>query len=222
MIEHRIVKPISLAIVLAASLGRMAGALEITAANVSVNAGSTASVNVIWSSVTPLDYLTTEFILTAVAGSPDGEASFANIPIDGTTGTPTMPPLSNSNYVFFGDSFDLITFPTNNPASVSTTNWNYDTYNFADSTKSGTDYAQSGSRLWTILQINASALASGSYQITLGNSQYQNLANPSGLVPTLTGGLITIVPEPGTWALAAIATTILATIASRRRARMNR
>lgn len=220
MIKRHLATRICLAILCTTSLGHWARAVDqLTADNVTVNNGSTITMNVIWSTTEAIDFLTTDFLITPVGSSPAGEVIFTNTPINATTGTPGVPPLSNGNYVFSGDSDDLISLSGSNPASVSTTNTPYDTYIFADSTNSATDYAQSGFRLWTMLQIDASALASGTYQITLGSSQYTNAANPSGLTPTLAGGLITInqVPEPGTWALAAVATGAIACTTRRRK-----
>jgi len=220
MIKRHLATRICLAVLCTTSLGHWARAVDqLTLDNVNVNPGATVSMTVIWSSTEAIDYLTTMFIITPVASAPAGEVFFANTAINATTGTPAVPPLSNGNYVFSGDSDDLISLSGSNPASVSTTNTPYDTYIFADSTYSATDYAQSGLRLWTMLQIDASALASGTYQITLGSSQYTNAANPSGLTPTMTGGLITInqVPEPGTWALAALAAGAIACTTRRRK-----
>lgn len=193
--------------------------LDLTVEDKTVNAGTSATLNVIWSSTTPLNYLTTEFILTAVGGSTTGAVTFTN-----TSGVAPLPPVNDTNYIFAGDSDDAFLLP-NNPTSVYTTNWSNDTYNIADSTTSGNDYTQNGSRLWTILNLDISALATGQYQITLGSSEFTNAANPgpNGLVPNMTGGLITIsqVPEPTTWALAGITTVMVAAI-SRCRARIDR
>ena len=189
--------------------------IDLTVESKTVNAGSTTTLNVTWSSTTALNYLSTEFIITAVGGSTSGAVTFTN-----TAGVAPLPPLNDTNYVFAGNSDDASLLP-NNPASVSTTNVADDTYIFADSTATaGTEYTQNGTRLWTVLNLDISALATGSYQITLGSSEYTNNANPTspGLTPTLTGGLITInqVPEPTTWALASIATMMLALAARRK------
>jgi len=202
----------------ALALSDQARAVDLTIESKTVNAGSTASLNVVWSSTTALDYLTTEFIITALGSAASGQVTYTT-----TGGAPPVPPLSNTNYVFYNDSDDLISLPTSNPASVLQTNWAADTYNFADSTNSATDYAQNGSRLWTILNLNISSLASGSYQITLGSSVYTNAANQSpGLTPTMTGGLITVtaVPEPSTVVMVAIATGAVAILARRRKSRL--
>lgn len=192
-----------------------ARALDLTVENKSVNAGDTLSLNVTWSSVTPLIYLTTEFIITPVVSAPSGGIYFTN-----TSGVPAMPPLANSNYVFYNDSSDVIDAPGSNPASVYPTNWAADTYNMADSTYSNTEYTQDGNRLWTVLNLTTTGLAAGQYQIILGNSSFDNNA-ATGQTPTMTGGLITInsVPEPGVSLLAAIASGVLAGAARRRKRR---
>lgn len=193
-------------------------ALDLTLDSPSVNAGSQVTINVIWSSTTALKYLSTEFIITAVGGAPTGAVTFANTPIDASTGTPAMPSLNATNYVFYGDSDDFISLPSSNPASVYTTNWAYDTYNMSDSTNTGNDYAQNGTRVWTVLTLNTSGLASGKYQITSGSSVFDTTAQ-AGQTPTIGGGLITInsvVPEPSTYAFAAIASVFMAGITRRR------
>ena len=194
-------------------LSQSAQAVDLTLDSPTTTAGSTVAINVLWSGPA-LNFLTTEFIITAVSGAPAGEVSFS---------TPVAtPPLSQSNYVFLNDSSDLINGPTINPASISTTNWANDTYNFSDSTDSGNDVTPgSGTNLWTILNLTITSLAAGQYQITLGSSEYtDSTTTGTGPTPTMTGGLITVnvapVPEPGTWALAVIATATLASLARRR------
>ena len=194
-------------------LSQRASAAELTLDSPTTNAGTTVAINVMWTGP-KLNYLTTEFIITAVSGAPASEVSFSS-PV-------ATPPLSQSTYVFFGFSSDLINSPTTNPASISQTTWANDTYNFSDSTDSGNDVTPgSGTNLWTILNLTITGLASGQYQITLGSSEYTDSATTGiGPTPTITGGLITVnvapVPEPSTWALAAIATATLATLARRR------
>ena len=194
-------------------LSQRAQAVDLTLDSPTTTAGSTVAINVMWTGPV-LNFLTTEFIITALSGATASEVSFS---------TPVAtPPLSQSTYVFFGDSSDLINGPTSNPASISQTSWANDTYNFADLTDSGSNVSPgSGTNLWTILNLNITSLAAGQYQITLGNSEYTNSATTgTGPTPTITGGLITVnaapVPEPSTWALAAIATAALATLARRR------
>ena len=197
-------------------LSQRAQAVDLTLDSPTTTAGSTVAINVVWTGPA-LNYLTTEFIITALSGATAGEVSFS---------TPVAtPPLGQSDYVFFGFSSDLINSPTTNPASISQTTWANDTYNFSDSTDSGNDVTPgSGTNLWTILNLTITGLASGQYQITLGNSEYTNSATPigtTGPTPTITGGLITVnvapVPEPSTWALAAVATAALAALSRRRR-----
>ena len=206
-------KPIPILIALAImGLSQRAQAVDLTLDSPTTTAGSPVAINVMWSGPA-LNYLTTEFIITALSGATASEVSFSS-PV-------ATPPLGQSDYVFFGDSSDLINGPTINPASISTTNWANDTYNFSDSTDSGNDVTPgSGTNLWTILNLTITSLAAGQYQITLGSSEYTNSATTgTGPTPTITGGLITVnvapVPEPSTWALAVIATATLASLARR-------
>ena len=196
-------------------LSQRAQAVDLTLDSPTTTAGSTVAINVMWTGPA-LNYLSTEFIITALSGATAGEVSFS---------TPVAtPPLGLSTYVFYNDSSDLIKGPSINPASIYLSTWTNDTYNFSDSTDSGNDVTpMAGSNLWTILNLTITGLASGQYQITLGNSEYTNSATPigtTGPTPTITGGLITVnaapVPEPSTWAPAAIATATLATLARRR------
>ena len=208
-------KPIPILIALAImGLSQRASAAELTLDSPTTNAGTTVAINVMWTGP-KLNYLTTEFIITAISGAPSGEVSFSS-PV-------ATPPLGQSDYVFSNDSFDLINSPTSNPASIYLSTWTNDTYNFSDSTNSGNDVTPgSGTNLWTILNLTISGAASGQYQISLGSSsEYTDSTTTTGTTgptPTITGGLITInaVPEPGTWALAVIATATLATLARRR------
>ena len=208
-------KPIPILVALAImGLSQRAPAVDLTLDSPTTTAGSTVAINVLWTGPV-LNYLTTEFIITTVSGSPAGEVSFSS-PV-------ATPPLSQSDYVFFGDSSDLINVPTSNPASISQTTWANDTYNFSDSTSSTSDVTPgAGTNVWTILNLTITGLASGQYQITLGSSEYTNSSTPSGTTgptPTMTGGLITInaVPEPGTWALAGIGAIVAAVLSKRSR-----
>jgi hypothetical protein len=208
-------KPIPILVALAImGLSQRAPAVDLTLDSPTTNAGTTVAINVMWTGPV-LNYLTTEFIITAVPGSPTGEVAFSS-PV-------AMPPLNQSTYVFYNDSFDLISSPSSNPASITQTIWANDTYNFSDSTDSGNDVTPgSGTNLWTILNLTITGLASGQYQITLGSSEYTDFATPSGTTgptPTMTGGLITInaVPEPGTWALAGIGAIVAAVLSKRSR-----
>ena len=209
-------KPIPILVALAImGLSQRAPAVDLTLDNPTTTAGSTVAINVTWTGPA-LNYLSTEFIITALSGAPAGEVSFSS-PV-------ATPPLSQSNYVFYNDSYDLIKLPTSNPASIYLSSWANDTYNFSDSTNSTNNVTPgAGTNVWTILNLTITGLASGQYQITLGNSEYTNSSTPSGTTgpaPSMTGGLITVnaapVPEPSTWALAAIATAALAALARRR------
>ena len=207
-------KPIPILIVLAImGLSQRASAAELTLDSPTTNAGTTVAINVAWTGPI-LNYLSTEFKITAMSCAPAGEVSFSS-PV-------ATPPLGQSDYVFYNDSFDLINAPTSNPASIYLSIWANDTYNFSDSTNTTNNVTPAaGTNLWTILNLTITGAASGQYQITLGSSEYTDSTTPTGTTgptPTITGGLITInaVPEPGTWALAAIATATLATLARRR------
>lgn len=189
---------------------------DLTIQNQTVNAGGNVALQVTWTSSYPvLKFLTTEFIITAVGSAPAGEVTFTNTTTGPGKGDPVFPPLNHPDYVFYGDSDDYITLPTTNPASVSTTNWSFDTYNFADSSNSNTDVPQDGTKLWTILNISTTGLAAGNYQITLGSSTFDFDTN-TDQIPTFTGGLITVVPEPSTIALSMISVSALVVLLRRR------
>ena len=207
-------KPIPILVALAImGLSQRAPAVDLTLDNPTTTAGSTVAINVTWTGPA-LNYLTTEFIITALSGAPAGEVSFSS-PV-------ATPPLSQPDYVFYNNSYDLIKLPTSNPASIYQSSWANDTYNFSDSTDSNNNVTPgSGTNVWTILNLTITGLASGQYQITLGNSEYTDSSTiGTGPAPSMTGGLITVnvapVPEPSTWAMAAIATAALAALARRR------
>ena len=196
-----------------------------------VYTGTTVAVKVTWTSTTPLNYLSTAFILTAVGAAPTGEVTFTNTPGtplnpgDPAFGEPAFAPINDPTYVFYGNSSDFDVAPSSNPASVTTTNWDYDTYNFADSTFDGADVTPtSPNNLWTILNLTISNLANGQYQLTLGSSDYNNIALGTGAPLTnadISGGLITVnvapVPEPSTIAMGAIASGAMLILARRRK-----
>ena len=169
----------------------------LSATNTTINAGQTGSVTVTWTSTQAINYLQTEFVLTAVTG-PNAGLSFTNPPV-----LPTW----TGNYVFAGDSFQdnfyNTTMNASNPASVSTINWTDDTYNYNDSTLSGNNATQDGTRFWLVLNLTAAAGVSGTYQLTFGSSEFDYAGSTGATALTsLNGGLITIngsggeIPEP--------------------------
>ena len=134
-------------------LSQRAQAVDLTLDSPTTTAGSTVAINVMWTGPV-LNFLTTEFIITAVSGATAGEVSFSS-PV-------ATPPLSLATYVFYNDSSDLINGPTSNPASIYLSIWANDTYNFSDSTNSGNDVTPgSGTNLWTIQNLTISGAASG-------------------------------------------------------------
>ena len=206
--------------------------IKLTLEDKTVYAGTTVAVKVTWTSTTPLNYLSTAFVLTAVGAAPTGEVTFTNTPGtplnpgDPAFGEPAFAPINDPTYLFYGNSSDFIVAPTSNPASVTTTNWDYDTYNIADSTDNGADVTPtSPNNLWTILNLTISNLANGQYQLTLGSSDYNNIALGGTGAPLsnadISGGLITVnaapVPEPSTIAMGAIASGAMLILARRRK-----
>ena len=169
-----------------------------------ISAGGSGQINIYWETpdLVGINYLQTEFILTPVTGAAGG-LSFTG---------PALPPFSDSNYVFAGNSFqedyynDVANAPVSNPATVYQTTWVNDTYNYNDQTLNGANSPQNGTRLWTTLDLSSLAGASGTYQLTIGSSEYDFNGNTNGPIAMVTadlsGGLITVnaassVPEPG-------------------------
>jgi hypothetical protein len=203
---------------------RSADAGLLAAGDLTVAVGSSGTVNVVWSSTQSLSYVNTQFVLRAVTGTTGGAVFTA-------TSTPTEPllfaPFNDSNYVFFGDSFAYTTDPSVNPASVAQDAWAGDSYIFSDTTNSGFDAIQSGSKLWTTFSITG--VSAGTYQLRLLSSEYEYAAiagTPIALTDSdLTGGLITVtggaaVPEPSTLLIGA---TVIGWVArNRRRSRIAR
>ena len=189
---------LSIVCLLASTSSGYSGVVVMSATNATINAGQTGTVTLTWTSTQAINYLQTEFILTAVTG-PNAGLSF--------TSPPVLPTWSG-NYIFAGDSFqeDFYTTTSNasNPASVSTMNWTDDTYNYNDLTLSGNDFVQDGTRYWLVLNLTAAAGVSGTYQLTIGSSEYDYFGSAGAtalLSSALSGGLITIntvgaVPEP--------------------------
>jgi len=228
---RKLIAILSVLAVLGMSKASQAVDIKLTLEDKTVFAGTTVAVKVSWTSTTPLNFLSTEFILTAVGSATAGEVTFTNTPGtpaagDPAFGAPAFAPINDSTYVFFGNSSDFINAPTSNPASVTSTNWDYDTYIFADSTNNGADVSPtSPNNMWTILNLTISSLAVGQYQITLGNSDYSNIALGTTGAPLtssdIAGGLITVntapVPEPSTIAMGAIASGAILILARRRK-----
>jgi len=228
---RKLIAILSVLAVLGMSKASQAVDIKLTLEDKTVFAGTTVAVKVSWTSTTPLNFLSTEFILTAVGSATAGEVTFTNTPGtpaagDPAFGAPAFAPINDSTYVFFGNSSDFINAPTSNPASVTSTNWNYDTYIIADSTNNGADVSPtSPNNMWTILNLTISNLADGQYQITLGNSDYSNIALGITGAPLtssdIAGGLITVntapVPEPSTIAMGAIASGAILILARRRK-----
>jgi hypothetical protein len=196
----------------------------LAAGDLTVAVGSSGTVNVLWSSNQTLSYLNTQFVLRAVTGTTGGAVFTA-------TSTPTEPllfaPINDSNYVFSGDSFAYTGAPSVNPASVAQDAWAGDSYIFSDTTNSGLDAIQTGSKLWTTFSITG--VSAGTYQLRLLSSEYEYTAIAGAAIALtdsdLTGGLITVtggaaVPEPSTLLIGA---TVIGWVArNRRRSRIAR
>jgi hypothetical protein len=176
--------------------------IVLTADNVTIQAGGTGQVTVKWTSMQSLNYLLTGFVLEKISGD-DQAVSYI---VDGN-GEPDMPPLSDALYLLAGNSF-AASLP-GNPASVSPTNYAADTYTMADATLDSADYAQGGTRVWTVLNLMAGANKSGVYRLVFQSSEYDfaSSGGPVGLDSTnLAGGIITIlnsnvVPEPSSFVM---------------------
>ena len=170
-----------------------------SADNVTIQAGGTGQVTVKWTSTQSLNYLVTGFVLEKVSGDDQAVSD-----IDDGVGNPAMPPVSATDYLFAGNSLAADSLPTN-PASVSQTNYAADTYTMADATSDFLDYAQDGTRVWTVLNLTAGVGKSGVYRVVFQSSEY-DIASSGGTAvglnaTNLDGGTITIqnsaaVPEP--------------------------
>ncbi len=178
-----------------------AAPFALTAGDLTINVGQNGTLDVIWSSTQTLNYLNTQFVLRAVTGAAGG-AVFTEV----TAGVPPMPPITDSNYLFYGNSAAVTA--GGNPASVGIDAWAGDSYFLSDTTDDGLDFLQNGSRLWTRLDITG--VSAGTYQLHLLSSEYDYGATSGVAVPLtgsdLSGGLITVnsvtsVPEPGGFVL---------------------
>ena len=188
----------------------------ISIANQTVNVNSTFSVDVFASATgttTGANYFNLE--LQVVSASTATPGVTGQIAYTTPAGVPTF---SNTNYLFYGDSFAETTWNSgagSSSWSVSQLGWADDTYNFTDATNSGTDLSLTTSRYLATLYFTVGATASGDYQVVLGSSEFDvDASNSPGELPEYpvmdTGtnsGLITVngggggsssVPEPGT------------------------
>jgi hypothetical protein len=191
-------------LVMGAGCSMVASASVLTVDNVTIQAGGTGQVTVKWTSTQSLNYLVTGFVLEKISGD-DQAVSYI---VDGN-GKPSMPPLLDSLYLFAGNSFAADSLP-DNPASVSETNYASDTYLMSDATSDFLDYAQDGTRVWTVLNLMAEAGKSGVYRLVLQSSEY-DFASSGGMAvglnaSDLDGGIITIqdinpVPEPSSFVM---------------------
>lgn len=169
---------------------------HLTAENLTVGPGQSGTMNVIWSSTQTINFLNTIFVIKAVTGSAGG-AVFKEV----AAGVPPMPPVTDSNYVFSGNSSAVTA--GGNPASVGQDAWASDSYFLVDATDNGLDYLQDGSRLWTTLDITG--IDPGTYQLHLISSFFDHSlsgGNSVGLTDSdLFGGLITVNSSGGTGAV---------------------
>ena len=175
-----------------------------TADNVTIQAGGSGQIYVRWTSTQSLNYLITGLVLARISGD-DQAVSYI---VDGN-GEPAIPPLLETNYLFAGNSFAASSLPVN-PASVSQTIYAGDTYTMADATSDSLDYAQDGTRVWTVLNLTAGVGTSGVYRLVFQSSEYDFAASGGTAVglnaSDLDGGIITIqnpsvVPEPSGFVL---------------------
>lgn len=191
-------------LVIGAGCSMVASASVLTADNVTIQAGGTGQVTVKWTSTQSLNYLVAGFVLEKISGDDQAVSYIADI-----NGNPAMPPLSATDYLFAGNSFAADSLP-DNPASVSETNYAADTYLMSDATSDFLDYAQDGTRVWTVLNLMAEAGKSGVYRLVLQSSEY-DFASSGGMAvglnaSDLDGGIITIqninpVPEPSSFVM---------------------
>jgi len=193
---------VTMALLLLPSVAR---STDLTLDNVTVNPGSTAQIFVRWTTASSiLNIISSGIQITANSGAP-GAVTFS---VDGG-GDPPVPPITQSSYIFFGDSSDVVA--GGNPASVTMTSWTGDTYLFADMTDSGGDVTPTGltNNLWTILNVTIAANATGTYQLANQGSEWGNSLSGNMTPITFAGGLITVVPEPSAYLMAMVAAGVL-------------
>jgi hypothetical protein len=204
----------------------------ISIANQTVNANSTFSVDVFASgtgATTGTNYFNLELqVVSASTATPGVAGQLAYTTPAG------VPAFSNTNYLFYGDSFAETTWDSgagSSSWSVSALGWTNDTYNFTDASDSGTDFSLATPRYLATLYFTAGASASGDYQVVLGSSEFDvDATDPPGELPAfpvmntgINSGLFTVnggvaaVPEPSSALLGGL---LLAgsVIRSRRRA----
>ncbi|MEI7701681.1 MAG: PEP-CTERM sorting domain-containing protein [Planctomycetia bacterium] len=221
---------LALAIAMIGTAAADAGVI-ISIANQTVNANSTFSVDVFASgtgATTGTNYFNLELqVVSASTATPGvtGQLAYTT-----PAGVPTF---SNTNYLFYGDSFAETTWNSgagSSSWSVSALGWTNDTYNFTDASNSVTDLSLTTSRYLTTLYFTVGGTASGDYQVVLGSSEFDvDATDPSGELPEYpvmdTGtnsGIFTVnggatVPEPSTALLGGLLLAG-AVIRSRRRA----
>lgn len=183
---------------------RLFAGILLTADNATVNAGDEATITVRWTGTDAINFLNTEFVLTIVTG-PSAGVSFKT---DGSGDPSIPPPLTDSQYLFYGNSFSGTL--GSNPATLQSSNWTNDTLLMTDTTSDFNDVTPNGNQLWISFTVITSPTASGTYRISLGpNSAYDNSTNFVNNNPPFqisdsdfSGGVITVnsvnstVPEP--------------------------
>lgn len=208
-----------LGVLLASMIGTVCAeaGIIVSIANQTVNASSTFSVDVFASGTGGTGGANTfalEFQVVAASGANPGVAG--QLSHKTVAGVPAgVPNFSNSNYLFYGDSFaeGLWANGSGSPSwSVSQTAWADDTYIVSDAAISTNNSSLLSPRYLTTLYFTAGATAAGEYQVVLGSSEFDvDPADPVGEVPVYpimaTGsnaGVFTVngagatVPEPGT------------------------
>jgi len=145
----------------------------ISIANQTVNANSTFSVDVFASgtgATTGTNYFNLELqVVSASTATPGVAGQLAYTTPAG------VPAFSNTNYLFYGDSFAETTWNSgagSSSWSVSALGWSNDTYNFTDASNSMMDLSLTTPRYLATLYFTVGASASGDYQVVLGSSEF--------------------------------------------------